>query len=118
MSADEELARMEHKRLNGSSRLTARARRAPSAPTLQAVLRQRTETTDTTTPMDTDDDSYPAPDSALQSQTKGAPLWHMPYGNSLAHSAPHLSCLLFIPVDLPALQCTCLVYPVLHTYML
>lgn len=68
MSADEEMARFEHRRLNGSSRLTARANRAPAAP----ASRLRPQKADTPTAMDTDDDStYEAPSSALQSQTKG-----------------------------------------------
>ena len=68
MSADEEMARLEHRRLNGSSRLTARASRAPAALASQLQAQKG----DTATAMDTDDDStYQAPSSALQSQTKG-----------------------------------------------
>lgn len=73
MSADEEMARLEHRRLNGSSRLTARATRASLAP----VVQQQTQKTDTSVPMDTDDESYRARSSALQSQTKGATLTNL-----------------------------------------
>lgn len=80
MSADEEIARMEHRRLNGSSRLTARASCASAAPALRHNLRERIQKADTASAMDTDDDStYQAPSSVLQSQTKGAslPFWQV-----------------------------------------